>query len=146
MDHPDFNGLHAKLTSIEDVVQAIVCLIADPPGDQAALRQQVRGLVEQGRRLPRVVPGQELRGYRHELQRMRRARGLTGRQVAAEAGWVTSKVYRIEQGQCGVSVTDMRFLARLYGADEATVRRLVDESRQGWTIGRRLPNRTHAPT
>ncbi|NGM15643.1 helix-turn-helix domain-containing protein [Verrucosispora sp. CWR15] len=57
--------------------------------------------------------------------------------MAAETGWSLSKVWRIEQGQCGVSVSDMRCLARLYDADEVTVDRLVAESRAGWTKGGR---------
>ncbi|WP_431728563.1 helix-turn-helix domain-containing protein [Verrucosispora sp. TAA-831] len=123
--------------TVDDIVDALLRLIADPPAAGVRIREEVTALVERARKASRAVPGQELREYRHELKKMRLAADLMGEQVATEMGWCVSKVYRIEQGQVGVSVTDMRHLARLYGADEPTVTRLVAESRAGYRIGPR---------
>jgi transcriptional regulator with XRE-family HTH domain len=55
------------------------------------------------------------RRLRVELRRRRTEAQLTQREVAAALEWSPSKVIRIESGQVGISVTDLRALAGLYG-------------------------------
>jgi transcriptional regulator with XRE-family HTH domain len=55
------------------------------------------------------------RRLRVELKRMRTTADLTQRDVAEALYWSPSKVIRIESGQVGISVTDLRALAGLYG-------------------------------
>lgn len=52
---------------------------------------------------------------RTELRRGRAAANLPQRQVADDLGWSASKVIRIEQGDVGVSKTDLKALLELYG-------------------------------
>lgn len=56
---------------------------------------------------------------RHQLRvRLRRSRidtGLAQREVARELGWSESKLLRIENGQVGISRTDLLALLTLYG-------------------------------
>jgi transcriptional regulator with XRE-family HTH domain len=58
------------------------------------------------------------RRLRIELRRSRNAAKLTQRDVAEALEWSPSKVIRIESGQVGVSVTDLRALADLYHMDD----------------------------
>jgi transcriptional regulator with XRE-family HTH domain len=58
------------------------------------------------------------RRLRIELRRSRNAAGLTQRHVADALEWSPSKVIRIESGQVGVSVTDLRALADLYRVND----------------------------
>jgi transcriptional regulator with XRE-family HTH domain len=55
------------------------------------------------------------RRLRVELKRLRGEKKLTQREVAQALDWSPSKVIRIESGQVGISVTDLRALAALYG-------------------------------
>ena len=55
------------------------------------------------------------RRLRVELKRLRGESKLTQREVAQALDWSPSKVIRIESGQVGISVTDLRALAALYG-------------------------------
>jgi len=54
-----------------------------------------------------------------ELGQLRVAAGLTQPDTAAALGWSVSKVLRVENGQVGVSQTDVAALAALYGVSEA---------------------------
>jgi transcriptional regulator with XRE-family HTH domain len=54
------------------------------------------------------------RRLRVELKRLRGLADLTQRQVAEKLEWSPSKVIRIESGQVGISVTDLRALVGLY--------------------------------
>jgi transcriptional regulator with XRE-family HTH domain len=58
------------------------------------------------------------RRLRIELRRWRNAAKLTQREVADALEWSPSKVIRIESGQVGISVTDLRALADLYNVDD----------------------------
>ena len=60
------------------------------------------------------------RRLRIELRRSRNAAKLTQREVADALEWSPSKVIRIESGQVGISVTDLRALAALYHVDDPT--------------------------
>ncbi|WP_255684758.1 helix-turn-helix domain-containing protein [Pseudonocardia sp. TRM90224] len=64
------------------------------------------------------------RRLRVELRRMRGEADLTQRDVAAALDWSPSKVIRIESGQVGISVTDLRALLALYGLTDGDA---VDE-------------------
>lgn len=55
------------------------------------------------------------RRLRVELRRLRSEADMTQREVATALEWSPSKVIRIESGQVGISVTDLRALAGLYG-------------------------------
>jgi transcriptional regulator with XRE-family HTH domain len=57
------------------------------------------------------------RRLRVELKRLRGEAKLTQRDVAQALDWSPSKVIRIESGQVGISVTDLRALATLYGLE-----------------------------
>ncbi|GAA0905476.1 helix-turn-helix transcriptional regulator [Pseudonocardia zijingensis] len=61
------------------------------------------------------------RRLRIELRRARNTAKLTQRQVADALEWSPSKVIRIESGQVGISVTDLRALAGLYGVHDPAV-------------------------
>ena len=71
------------------------------------------------------------------LRGLRSGRGLTVDQVAVELLCSPSKVSRMETGQRGATLRDVRDLCELYGVtDEAEVARLMDLARggkeQGW--------------
>ncbi|MFB6962337.1 helix-turn-helix domain-containing protein [Streptomyces sp. NPDC056309] len=67
---------------------------------------------------------------RTELRRHRTAAGLTQRQVAQRMEWSPSKLLRIEAGEVGISVNDLRPLVDLYGITEGTaVERLLNLAR-----------------
>jgi transcriptional regulator with XRE-family HTH domain len=63
-------------------------------------------------------PAAMRRRLRVELKRLRTAAGITQRDVAKALYWSPSKVIRIESGQVGITVTDLRALAGLYGLDD----------------------------
>jgi transcriptional regulator with XRE-family HTH domain len=56
-----------------------------------------------------------------ELRRLRSHAGLTQRQVAEHLNWSPSKIIRIENGQVGVGVTDLRALLDRYGVHDGQV-------------------------
>ncbi|MER5401278.1 helix-turn-helix transcriptional regulator [Streptomyces sp. NPDC002599] len=67
---------------------------------------------------------------RTELRRAREAAGLTQRQVADEMEWSPSKLLRIESGEVGVSVNDLRPLLAAYGiTDRRLIETLLDLAR-----------------
>jgi len=66
-------------------------------------------------------PAAMRRRLRVELRRLRAHASLTQRDVAESLDWSPSKVIRIENGQVGVSVTDLRALAELYNLTDSTV-------------------------
>jgi len=77
---------------------------------------------------------------RRALRRGRQAAGLIQGDVAQRLGWSLSKVQRIESGDVGVSVTDLRALLTLYAVeDAATIGQLERDAaisrRQRWWIG-----------
>jgi len=66
------------------------------------------------------------------LRRLRAERGLTVPQVAEELMCSPSKVSRMETGQRGTTLRDVRDLCRIYGVtDEAEVERLMNLAREG---------------
>ncbi|MGV9608884.1 helix-turn-helix domain-containing protein [Streptomyces sp. NPDC003631] len=67
---------------------------------------------------------------RTELRKHRTAAGLTQRQVAQRMEWSPSKLLRIEAGEVGISVNDLRPLLDLYRITEGTaVERLLNLAR-----------------
>jgi len=61
------------------------------------------------------------RRLRAELQRARETAGLTQRQVAHDLGWSLSKLIRVENGQVGVSRTDLKALLERYEISDPQV-------------------------
>lgn len=88
---------------------------------------------------PRPEPTVQRRRLRAELRRARFSSGYTQREVADALGWSLSKVVRNENGQIGISNTDLRALLEHYGVkDPKTVNALqvlaADSRRQhAWT-------------
>jgi transcriptional regulator with XRE-family HTH domain len=83
------------------------------------------------------------RRLRTELRRLREAAGMHQSDVVQELDWSISKLIRIENGTVGVSVTDVRALAGLYGADARLVEELVTlarvtRERQWWSAYRHI--------
>ncbi|WP_335979407.1 MULTISPECIES: helix-turn-helix domain-containing protein [Streptomycetaceae] len=77
-----------------------------------------------------VDPSVTRRKLRRDLRRAREHAGLTQREAAKLLEWSPSKLIRIETGQVGVSVTDVRALADLYQVTErAQVEQLVADAR-----------------
>jgi transcriptional regulator with XRE-family HTH domain len=74
------------------------------------------------------------RPLRFELKRRRNAADMTQKQVAQKLSWSPSKVIRMESGEVGVSVTDLRALAGLYDIPEGPeldeLERLAAQSRR----------------
>ncbi|MER5466393.1 helix-turn-helix transcriptional regulator [Streptomyces sp. NPDC002668] len=67
---------------------------------------------------------------RTELRRARVAARLTQKQVAEQMEWSPSKLIRIEAGEVGISVNDLRPLLSTYGIDApGTVNELLDLAR-----------------
>ncbi|MDW4908016.1 helix-turn-helix transcriptional regulator [Streptomyces sp. ADMS] len=67
---------------------------------------------------------------RTELRRARKELGLTQRQVAGAMEWSPSKLLRIEAGEVGISIHDLRPLLSLYRiSDNGTVERLLGLAR-----------------
>ena len=78
------------------------------------------------------TPEVHRRRVREALRSARRQRELTQETVAARLNWSKSKVARIESGQVGVSVTDLRALLALYQvSDPDQVTRLEAGTREG---------------
>jgi len=78
-----------------------------------------------------TTPGAEHTLMRHQLcERLRQLRAqaqLTQRETAGKLGWSVSKLVRIESGQAGASVTDVRALLAQYG---------ISDPRETDTLGR----------
>lgn len=69
---------------------------------------------------------------RTELRKARTGVGLTQRQVAEKMEWSPSKLLRIESGEVGVSVNDLRPLLATYGiTDRRRIETLLDLARGG---------------
>ncbi|MFI5998140.1 helix-turn-helix domain-containing protein [Streptomyces sp. NPDC051362] len=66
---------------------------------------------------------------RTELRRARTEARMTQKRVAQVMEWSPSKLLRIEAGEVGISVNDLRSLLALYGIAEAAVDALLDLSR-----------------
>ncbi|MFC8350064.1 helix-turn-helix domain-containing protein [Streptomyces sp. NPDC057280] len=67
---------------------------------------------------------------RTELRKFREQVGLTQRQVAKTMEWSPSKLLRIESGEVGISVHDLRPLLSCYRVrDEGVIERLLDLAR-----------------
>lgn len=67
---------------------------------------------------------------RTELRKARQAADLTQRQVAEMMEWSASKLLRIESGEVGISVNDLRTLLAAYGiADQARIDMLLNLAR-----------------
>lgn len=61
------------------------------------------------------------------LRQARERAGIQSQTVLAKTRWSASKFSRIENGEVGVSVTDMLFLLTLYGVtDEASRQRFIE--------------------
>jgi transcriptional regulator with XRE-family HTH domain len=75
-------------------------------------------------------PAAMRRRLRVELKRLRTAAGMTQREVADALYWSPSKIIRIESGQVGITVTDLRALASHYGLhDDVELASLIDLAR-----------------
>ncbi|WP_229076428.1 helix-turn-helix transcriptional regulator [Actinoplanes sp. DH11] len=75
-------------------------------------------------------PAVARRRVRLALIGYRQAKGLNQTEVSHLLGWSLSKVQRIEAGDVGVSVTDLRALLQLYGVDDPVeVERLTEDAR-----------------
>lgn len=67
---------------------------------------------------------------RRALRKAREATALSQGDVAKRLGWSLSKVQRIEGGEVGVSVTDLRALLEVYGiTDPQLIERLSEDAR-----------------
>jgi transcriptional regulator with XRE-family HTH domain len=72
------------------------------------------------------------RRLRADLQEVRLRLGLTQREVAVDLGWSLSKLLRVENGQVGVSRTDLKALLQRYDVtDPQTVEHYVRMAEQG---------------
>ena len=77
-------------------------------------------------------PTVQRRRLRVELRRARSQAGFTQKQVADDLGWSPSKLLRIENGQVGISRTDLRALLSHYGVvDTEQIRLFTDMAQQG---------------
>ncbi|NMO53150.1 helix-turn-helix domain-containing protein [Actinoplanes sp. TBRC 11911] len=65
------------------------------------------------------------------LARMRKARRLTGAELAAQVAMSQPKISRIERGQVLADPADIALIAQVLGADEATIGRLVERTERG---------------
>lgn len=80
--------------------------------------------------MPGGDPISQRRKLKVELQRARGLAGLTQRDAAQRLAWSESKLIRIENGEVGLSVTDLEALLRLYEVtDEQTVADLSEAAR-----------------
>jgi transcriptional regulator with XRE-family HTH domain len=84
----------------------------------------------------RPAPSVRARQLARELRRLREAAQLTGEAAAAQLGWSSAKVSRIETARTPITVADLRRLLNLYGAADSDADRLVDLARtsreRGW--------------
>jgi transcriptional regulator with XRE-family HTH domain len=77
-----------------------------------------------------VSPTLRRRELAAQLRRLRRQSGLTVEQVAERLLASTAKISRLETGQRGASLRDVRDLCDIYGVDDATRERLMSLARQ----------------
>ncbi len=84
----------------------------------------------------RPAPSVRARQLARELRRLREAAQLTGEAAAAQLGWSSAKVSRLETARTPITVADLRKLLDLYGAGDTDADRLVDLARtsreRGW--------------
>jgi transcriptional regulator with XRE-family HTH domain len=84
----------------------------------------------------RPAPSVRARQLARELRRLREAAQLTGEAAAAQLGWSSAKVSRIETARTPITVPDLRRLLDLYGARDIDTDRLVELARtsreRGW--------------
>lgn len=80
-----------------------------------------------------------------ELRRLREAAGRTPAQAARELDCVTAKISRIELGQSGVSMGDLRLLLEFYDTDPEQVAWMVELSRDNRRRGRWTGDRAVFP-
>jgi transcriptional regulator with XRE-family HTH domain len=81
----------------------------------------------------------------NELRRLREEAGRTPAEAAHELDCAPSKITRIELGQSGVSLGDLRLLAQFYGADAEQAEWLVELSRENRKRGRWAGHRSVFP-
>jgi transcriptional regulator with XRE-family HTH domain len=80
--------------------------------------------------MPGGDPSRQRRKLKAELQKARSAADLTQRQAAQVLHWSESKIIRVENGQVGISVTDLQAMLHLYGVtDEGVIADLSDAAR-----------------
>lgn len=80
--------------------------------------------------MPGGDPSSQRRRLKAGLQEARSSAGLTQREAAQQLGWSESKIIRLENGQVGVSVTDLRAMLDLYGlTDKQAIADLSDAAR-----------------
>jgi transcriptional regulator with XRE-family HTH domain len=68
---------------------------------------------------------------RNELQRLRKTKGLTQKQVAEPLEWSTAKLLRIEGGRTPLTRTDLHVLLDSYGVTEPGERERLQELARG---------------
>ncbi|MFI8802815.1 helix-turn-helix domain-containing protein [Micromonospora chalcea] len=79
-----------------------------------------------------VGPAVQRRRLQVELRQLRERQSKTQREVASDIGWSLSKLIRIETGQVGLSLSDLRALLAEYGVGDPEVRsRLEALAREG---------------
>jgi len=77
-------------------------------------------------------PTVQRRRLRVELRRARNEARKTQKQVADDLGWSPSKLLRIENGQVGISQTDLKALLGYYGVvDPEQIKSFVELAQQG---------------
>jgi transcriptional regulator with XRE-family HTH domain len=81
----------------------------------------------------------------NELRRLREEAGRTPAEAAHELDCAPSKITRIELGQSGMSLGDLKLLAQFYGADSEQAERLVELSRDNRKRGRWTGHRSVFP-
>ncbi len=67
------------------------------------------------------------RRLRAELRSLRQGKGLAVEDVTDQVEWSTSKLIRIENGQVGISVSDLQALLAIYGVHDA---KRIDELKE----------------
>lgn len=86
-------------------------------------------------------PTTQRRLLRRQLRQVRIDAGYTQQRVCIAMGWSTSKLLRIEAGQVGLSLTDLRALLDLYGLQNPQIRSQLEDMarlarRQPWAAFR----------
>jgi transcriptional regulator with XRE-family HTH domain len=81
--------------------------------------------------MPGGNPSSQRRKLKAGLQKARGAGGLTQREAAQRLDWSESKLIRIENGEVGLSVTDLRAMLRLYEVTDRQVIADLSEAARG---------------